>query len=115
MPDATKTIQSFVRVSNLAQKAETSEFDAALFTLDAEKILHGAFAAIKVAADELIGKRDFLGALDVLKRLSTPIDSFFDSVMVMDEDLTVRRNRLALLKAIDDLLAKIAVFGKIVR
>ena len=115
MPDATKIIQSFVRVSNLAQKAETSEFDAALFTLDAEKILHGAFAAIKVAADELIGKRDFLGALDVLKRLSTPIDSFFDSVMVMDEDLTVRRNRLALLKAIDDLLTKIAVFGKIVR
>lgn len=115
MPDATKNIQSFVRVSNLAQKAETSEFDAALFTLDAEKILHGAFAAIKVAADELIAKRDFLGALDVLKRLSTPIDSFFDSVMVMDEDLTVRRNRLALLKAIDDLLAKIAAFGKIVR
>ena len=115
MPDATKIIQSFVRVSNLAQKAETSEFDAALFTLDAEKILHGAFAAIKVAADELIAKRDFLGALDVLKRLSTPIDSFFDSVMVMDEDLTVRRNRLALLKAIDDLLTKIAVFGKIVR
>ena len=115
MPDATKTIQSFVRVSNLAQKAETSEFDATLFTLDAEKILHGAFAAIKVAADELIAKRDFLGALDVLKRLSTPIDSFFDSVMVMDENLTVRRNRLALLKSIDDLLTKIAVFGKIVR
>ncbi|MBR3049933.1 MAG: glycine--tRNA ligase subunit beta, partial [Selenomonadaceae bacterium] len=114
-PDATKNIQSFVRVGNLAKKAETTEINSELFTLDAEKVLHGAFAAIKVAADELIDKKDFLGALDVLKKLSTPIDSFFDSVMVMDENLTVRTNRLALLKSIDDLLGKIADFGKIVQ
>lgn len=114
-PDATKNVQSFVRVSNLAKKAETTEINSELFTLDAEKILHGAFAAIKVAADELIDKKDFLGALDVLKKLSTPIDSFFDSVMVMDEDLTVRKNRLALLKSTDNLLGKIADFGKIVQ
>ena len=114
-PDATKNIQSFVRVGNLAKKAETTELNSELFTLDAEKVLYGAFAAIKVAADELVDKKDFLGALDVLKKLSTPIDSFFDSVMVMDEDLTLRRNRLALLKSIDDLLAKIADFGKIVQ
>ena len=114
-PDATKNIQSFVRVGNLAKKAETTEINSELFTLDAEKVLHGAFAAIKVAADELIDKKDFLGALDVLKKLSTPIDSFFDSVMVMDENLAVRTNRLALLKSIDDLLGKIADFGKIVQ
>ena len=114
-PDSTKIIQSFVRVGNLAHKAESTELNAELFTLDAEKILHGAFAAIKVATDELLDKKDFLGALDVLKKLSTPIDSFFDSVMVMDEDLTIRKNRLALLKSIDDLLAKIADFGKIVQ
>ena len=114
-PDATKNIQSFVRVSNLAKKAETTDLEAELFTLDAEKVLHGAFAAIKVAADELVDKKDFLGALDVLKKLSTPIDSFFDSVMVMDENLAVRKNRLALLKSIDDLLGKIADFGKIVQ
>ena len=114
-PDSTKIIQSFVRVGNLAKKSESTEMIAELFTLDAEKVLYGAFAAIKVAADELVAKKDFLGALDVLKKISTPIDSFFDSVMVMDEDLTVRKNRLALLKSIDNLLAKIADFGKIVQ
>ena len=114
-PDATKNIQSFVRVGNLAKKAESAELNAELFTLDAEKVLHGAFAAVKVAADELINKKDFFGALDVLKKLSAPIDSFFDSVMVMDENLSVRQNRLALLKSIDDLLAKIADFSKIVQ
>ena len=114
-PDATKNIQSFVRVGNLAKKATTTDLNAELFTLDAEKILFRAFEAIKVAADELISKNDFIGALDVLKKLSTPIDSFFDSVMVMDEDAAIRTNRLALLKSIDDLLAKIADFGKIVQ
>ena len=115
MPDATKIIQSFVRVSNLAKKSTSTEMDAALFTSDAEKVLYKAFEAIKVVAGELIDKKDYLGALDALKKLSTPIDSFFDSVMVMDEDLTVRKNRLALLKSIDELLAKIADFGKIVQ
>ena len=114
-PDATKNIQSFVRVSNLAAKADSTDINAELFTLDAEKILFRAFEAIKVAADELIDKKDFLGALDVLKKLSTPIDSFFDSVMVMDEDAALRRNRLALLKSVDNLLDKIADFGKIVQ
>ncbi|MBR4903193.1 MAG: glycine--tRNA ligase subunit beta [Selenomonadaceae bacterium] len=112
--DAIKNIQSFVRVSNLAKKAESTELNAELFTLDAEKILYQAFAAVKVVAEELIDKKDYLGALDALKKLSAPIDSFFDSVMVMDEDLTVRKNRLALLKSADNLLAKIADFGKII-
>ncbi|MBR1646487.1 MAG: glycine--tRNA ligase subunit beta [Selenomonadaceae bacterium] len=114
-PDAVKTIQSFVRVSNLAKKADSTDMDEKLFELDAEKVLFKAFEAVKVAADELIAKKDFLGALDVLKKLSTPIDSFFDSVMVMDENLSVRKNRLALLKSTDELLAKIADFGKIVQ
>jgi len=113
-PDSTKNIQSFVRVSNLAKKAESNEMDAELYTLDAEKVLYKAFEAIKVVAGELIDKKDYLGALDALKKISTPIDSFFDSVMVMDEDLTLRKNRLALLKSIDELIAKIADFGKIV-
>ena len=104
-----------MRVGNLAKKAESLEMDAELFTLDAEKVLYKAFEAIKVVAGELIDKKDFLGALDALKKLSTPIDSFFDSVMVMDENLAVRQNRLALLKSIDELLARIADFGKIVQ
>ncbi len=113
-PDAVKNIQSFVRVGNIAKKSESTEINEGLIKLDAEQILCKAFAAVKVVAEELIDKKDFIGALDALKKLSTPIDSFFDSVMVMDENLEVRKNRLALLKSIDDLLAKIADFGKLI-
>lgn len=112
--DAVKNIQSFVRVSNLAKKSDSAEVDETLVKLDAEQKLYQAFNAVKVVAGELIAKNDFNGALDALKKLSAPIDGFFDSVMVMDENLEIRKNRLALLKSIDNLLAEIADFSKLV-
>mgnify|MGYP002622183121 CR=1 FL=1 len=112
--EAVKNIQSFVRVSNIAKKAETDEVAENLIRLEAEQVLYKAFEAVQVVAGELIDKKDFIGALDALKKLSAPIDSFFDSVMVMDEDLQIRKNRLALLKSVDELFARIADFGKLV-
>lgn len=113
-PDAVKNIQSFVRVSNLAKKADTAQIDEGLIKLEAEQVLYKAFEALNVVAGELIDKKDFIGALDALKKLSAPIDSFFDAVMVMDEDLKIRQNRLALLKSVDNLFVRIADFGKLV-
>ncbi|MBR3747533.1 MAG: glycine--tRNA ligase subunit beta, partial [Selenomonadaceae bacterium] len=46
-PDAVKVIQSFVRVSNLAKKADSTDMDEKLFELDAEKVLFRAFEAVK--------------------------------------------------------------------
>ena len=113
-PDAVKNIQSFVRVSNLAKKSDSAEVAENLIQLEAEQVLYKAFEAIKIVAGELIDKKDFIGALDALKKLSAPVDSFFDAVMVMDENLEIRKNRLALLKSIDNLFSKIADFGKLV-
>ena len=113
-PDAVKNIQSFVRVANIARKTDSTAVNAELMTLDAEQVLYRAFEAVKVAAEELIAKKDFIGALDILKKLSAPIDSYFDAVMVMDENLDVRANRLALLKSVDNLLEKIGDFKAIV-
>lgn len=113
-PDAVKNIQSFVRVSNLAKKSDSVDVDETLIKLEAEQKLYHAFNAVKVVAGELVAKKDFNGALDAAKKLSAPIDSFFDSVMVMDENLEIRKNRLALLKSIDNLLAEIADFSKLV-
>lgn len=113
-PDAVKNIQSFVRVGNLAKKSDSEIVDESLISLEAEQVLYKAFSAIKIVAGELIDKKDFIGALDAMKKLSAPVDSFFDSVMVMDEDLKIRKNRLALLKSVNNLFAKIADFSKIV-
>ena len=114
MPDATKNIQAFVRVANIARKTDSTEINPALMTFDAEQVLYRAFEAVKVAAEELIAKKDFIGALDILKKLAAPIDAYFDSVMVMDENLAIRQNRLAQLKAVDNLVIKIADFKSVV-
>ena len=48
--------------------------------------------------------------LEQLSALATPLASFFANVMVMDEDLAVRKNRLKLLA---EIYAKFNLYGKI--
>ena len=43
------------------------------------------------------------------------IDKFFEDVMVMDEDVSVRNNRLRILAKVDDEFLKLADFTKIVK
>jgi glycyl-tRNA synthetase beta chain len=48
--------------------------------------------------------------LDAYESLRPAIDAFFTDVMVMAEDPAVRETRLALLKSVNDLLARFADF-----
>ena len=114
-PDTAKAVQSFVRAANLAAKAETAEIDESLFETDEERELMKAYTSAKSAAESLLEAHDYVGAIDDFKDLADPIDAFFDGVMVMADDVAVRRNRLALLKAIDNLLLQVADFSKIVQ
>ena len=114
-PDTAKAVQSFVRAANLAAKAETAEIDESLFETDEERELMKAYTSAKSAAESLLEAHDYVGAIDDFKDLADPIDTFFDGVMVMADDVVVRRNRLALLKAIDNLLLQVADFSKIVQ
>ncbi len=85
----------------------------ALLKLDAEQAL---FAAIKVASAEAadaVASEDFRSAMQALSKLRAPVDTFFDDVLVNDEDAAIRANRLALLKAIREATATVADFSKI--
>lgn len=113
-PDFTKTVQAFVRVGNLAAKAEEDAIDEARFATEEEKELYRAYTSAASAAESLLRDGDYAGAIDALSDLAAPIDAFFDGVMVMAEDAAVRRNRLALLSAIDTLLRRVADFEKLV-
>ena len=59
----------------------------------------------------LANKRYDLAMAEIL-RMKEPVDSFFDGVMVMAEDLTVRQNRLNLLTAIARLFLQIGDFSR---
>jgi len=89
-------ITGFERVANLAAKGAGAELEpSALQPADA------AFRqALQAAAEDcrsLVDQGDYQGLLRRLAELRGPIDRFFDEVLIMDQDPTVRGNRLALL------------------
>ena len=107
-------VQAFTRAANLAQKAETAAFDASAFTVPEEKALAAAYEAAKAQAEAFAKADDYAGALTAIGTMTSPINAFFDAVMVMDEDPAVRANRLGLLASVDRLVKTVADFSKLV-
>ncbi len=84
--------------------------DPALWVDDAERDLWRAFGDCQGRVGDLIGTGEYGAALGVLAELKAPVDRFFDEVLVMDPDMSVRQNRLALLGQINGAFAQIADF-----
>ncbi|GAB5347612.1 glycine--tRNA ligase subunit beta [Alteriqipengyuania sp. 357] len=79
----------------------------------AEKDLIDALDSAEPKAATAIEAEDFEGAMAALASLRAPIDAFFDSVTVNDEDAAKRSARLALLARFRDAVHKVADFSKI--
>ncbi|WP_101772737.1 glycine--tRNA ligase subunit beta [Peptostreptococcus faecalis] len=105
---------AFNRVSTLAENAESTEVDEKLFTDKVENRLYDEFSVVDEDIKRLIEEKEYTKSLDRFASLKPFIDDFFDSVMVMDEDLSVRNNRLALIKNIYNSMLKISDLSKIV-
>jgi len=109
------TVEQFNRVYNLAQKAEEGgEINPDLFQEQVETALHAAYQDVVDKATAAGEQGDSASVLAELSRLREPIKAFFDGVMVMAEDQQVRRNRLALLRKLAQLIYRYADFTKIV-
>ena len=61
----------------------------------------------------MISERNYPLALKELAALRNPVDKFFDSVMVMAPEESIRANRLSLLGNIAGLFFRIGDFSKI--
>jgi glycyl-tRNA synthetase beta chain len=87
--------------------------DPALFREDAEKSLFAAVNRAESHAAQAIQNEDFSAAMRALSALREPVDSFFERVLVNDEDVAIRANRLALLARIRAATGQVADFSKI--
>lgn len=87
--------------------------DAGLFRLDAEKALHAAVELGSGEARDAIAKEDFRSAMQALSKLREPVDQFFNDVLVNDDDVSIRANRLALLGLVRSATGTVADFSKI--
>ncbi|MGY6708626.1 MAG: glycine--tRNA ligase subunit beta [Rhizobiaceae bacterium] len=87
--------------------------DPALFSDAAETKLFEAVNQAESKAGQAIENQDFSAAMVALAALREPVDSFFEDVLVNDEDEDVRANRLALLARIRAATGQVADFSKI--
>ena len=78
-----------------------------------EQALYAALTKVRGAIATPLKAEDFAGAMGELARLRSPVDAFFEGVMVNDEDAKVRANRLALLTEVRATLHQVADFSLI--
>ncbi len=98
------------RVSNILAKAKDpiGNIDLSLCVEPAEKALAEQVLALQAEIAPLIEQRDYTQVLEKLAALRTPIDAFFDGVMVNAEEDKLRQNRLAILNALQALFLQVA-------
>jgi glycyl-tRNA synthetase beta chain len=104
------------RVGNILKKVEGGvpiEVDAARFVEAAERSLFDALTQIKPKADTAFESGDYTASLQTLAALKTPVDAFFDSVMVNADDPALRANRLALLNQLHQTMNRVADLSKL--
>ncbi len=118
-PDFEPLSTAFKRVVNILKKAGKIDADVptmvkeSLFESDSERTLSQVCskAAEQVEAD--ISQGNYEAALREIARLRPDVDRFFDDVMVMVDDDTIKENRLALLASVAGLFKNIADFSQI--
>lgn len=109
-----RLVQAFVRVQNLTKADSSSFINEALLMDPAEKNLVDILQSNQAAFNQAIETRDYAKSISLLEKLITPIDDFFEAVMIMDKDENIRENRLAILKQLDTMAKQLADFGKII-
>ena len=99
------------RVANILAKVDASslpDVDSSLFETEAETELATALSQIQSSIAPALELGDFSSALSTMAELQGPLESFFDSVMVMADQENLKLNRLALLAEVRQLVLKIA-------
>ena len=94
-------ISSYKRASNILEKAGKKIIgrpDAVLFRKDEEKILHEKINEIRKAFTVKDDNKDYESLLIKLSDTKETTDSFFENVVVNDENQDIKNNRLELLK-----------------
>ncbi len=107
-------LSSFNRVSNLAAKATVFDINEDLLTQPQEKVLANTVYEIEEEYNSYLKTRDYENALKLLMTLKSPIDQFFDNIMVMVEEESVRNCRLSLLSKITGMMNHFADLSMIV-
>jgi glycyl-tRNA synthetase beta chain len=99
------------RISNILKKQDgevSSEVNESALSEAAERELYAAIQGIEADCVTLFDNGEYQQGLEKLASLRTPVDNFFEQVMVMSDDPAEKNNRLALLKRMQSLFLRVA-------
>jgi glycyl-tRNA synthetase beta chain len=104
------------RISNILRKTSLEQgvsVNADALTDDAERTLHQVLGTLRAPVRKAAEERRYSDSLQLLVDLRAPVDEFFERVMVMDENIERRNNRLALLREVQSLLGDVADLSRL--
>jgi glycyl-tRNA synthetase beta chain len=111
LPEAQSLAAANKRINNILRQAGgtvAGRVDAALLDTGAEAELYARIESVASATTPLIAQNLYTNTLQLLAGLRSPIDGFFEHVMVMAEDPRKRANRLAMLAQVRRMFLQVA-------
>ncbi|MBT9476957.1 glycine--tRNA ligase subunit beta [Polaromonas sp.] len=115
LPEAPALAAANKRIGNILKKALEVDphVSEVLLQEPAEIALYTAMKAVLPQANAQFDAGDLAASLQTLAALRTPVDAFFDSVMVNAEALDLRLNRQGLLKSLHDAMNRVADLSRL--
>jgi glycyl-tRNA synthetase beta chain len=108
---------AYMRASRLAEKEEgaAAQLEPALLVDEAEVEVARALERVDAQIATALDAGDFGAAVEAAAELGPLLDTFFEDVLVMAEDSSVRANRLRLLLNVRDTLGRLGELSQIPR
>ena len=116
LPEAQALAAANKRVGNILKKADTqvqASVNQAVLAEQAEKDLYAALTAVAPKAEQQFAAGDYTASLQTLAALRTPVDAFFEQVMVNAEDPALKANRLGLLATLHEAMNRVADLSRL--
>lgn len=113
-PYFTDLMVAFNRPFNLSRKGGDCRVRPELFEDQAERELYEMAERLDQELRSHLNQGEYSSYCEKLALMRPSLDSFFDRIMVMVEDKSIRENRLALLKQVVHLFLDFADFSKLV-
>ena len=116
LPEAESLAAANKRIGNILKQVENQDniqFSDGLLKEDAEQKLAAALNAIIKKVTPLLDNSEYEQALSELAGLKNDVDTFFDDVMVLCDDVALKNNRLALLSQLSNLFLKTADISRL--
>jgi len=114
--DFSSIIMLFKRIANIVDQAKKQNINISkiiredLFVLDVEKTVFDVVKRLKMEVECHILKEEYSDVFYKVLKIKPLIDNFFEKVMIMTEDETIKSNRVSLINYIKDIFTEFIDF-----